>query len=569
MLTPFALFFGLTVATAIIAYWSDNLGKKLGKKRVSLFGLRPRTTATVLTVASSWAIMLFTLATLLIVVEPLRSALFQFDRQRVLFRAEQRKNGKLQNSTRDLQAQTRNLQASTQLAQNQARFANSQTKNAQTKTKIANSQTKTAQNQTKTAQNQARIARNNARLAQNQVKTARNQIKSAQFQTRNARNQAKLAQNQANFAQNQVKNAVFNLKNADFRLKTAKDRLKNTEKRVREVDFNLKQADFRLKTANARLKTADFRLKTATFRLKTANSRLKTTQDNLKTTDKQLFIASREAFKAGSEALEAERQVAQAKQSIAEATLVVETLLSQRDQLVAQNNTLAIEDLRVSIGQTFAARTLAVGKSQAQIEEDLRALLVESQRALRGNPDKNIPALVPEAVVRLERLQLSDGSEQTVLEENQIVQQLARLLAQSREPASVRAVADRNYTARETEIGARFVVVPLRQVFRRGDVLGEISVDGSTSNARIFSALSTRLIEIGRQTATQKGVNPPQSPDEPTFYANGTNEALFEALSLVKAQNKTVRVRLVAAQDLTTVEPLRVRFEVAAPGVRA
>lgn len=74
MFTPLILFFGLTVATAVIAHWSDNLGKKLGKKRVSLFGLRPRTTATILTIASSWAIMLFTLAVLLIAVPPLKNA---------------------------------------------------------------------------------------------------------------------------------------------------------------------------------------------------------------------------------------------------------------------------------------------------------------------------------------------------------------------------------------------------------------------------------------------------------------------------------------------------------------
>ncbi len=60
MWTPLFLLVGLMIATAVIAYWSDNLGKKLGKKRVSLLGLRPKQTATLITIASSLVIMLVT-----------------------------------------------------------------------------------------------------------------------------------------------------------------------------------------------------------------------------------------------------------------------------------------------------------------------------------------------------------------------------------------------------------------------------------------------------------------------------------------------------------------------------
>jgi uncharacterized protein (DUF3084 family) len=52
----------LTILVCVIAYVSDNMGKKLGKKRISLFGLRPRQTATALTMATSVGIMLVTLA---------------------------------------------------------------------------------------------------------------------------------------------------------------------------------------------------------------------------------------------------------------------------------------------------------------------------------------------------------------------------------------------------------------------------------------------------------------------------------------------------------------------------
>src|SRR4051794_7948237 len=96
--TPLALFIALLIATAVIAYWSDNLGKKLGKKRVSLFGLRPRTTATLLTITSSWVIMGLTLGALLIVWQPLRRSLFDYDNL-------QRKSRRLQASFNDVTGQ--------------------------------------------------------------------------------------------------------------------------------------------------------------------------------------------------------------------------------------------------------------------------------------------------------------------------------------------------------------------------------------------------------------------------------------------------------------------------------
>src|SRR5919112_73412 len=80
MSTPFILIFGLTVATCVIAYWSDNLGKNLGKKRISLLGLRPRQTASLISMVSSVGIMLLTLIALMVSFRNFRHALLRYDR---------------------------------------------------------------------------------------------------------------------------------------------------------------------------------------------------------------------------------------------------------------------------------------------------------------------------------------------------------------------------------------------------------------------------------------------------------------------------------------------------------
>lgn len=79
MFTSIKLILVLILVTCFIAYWSDNLGKKLGKKRISFLGLRPRQTATAITMASSCAIMLVTLLVVSLLDRNTRQALWRFD----------------------------------------------------------------------------------------------------------------------------------------------------------------------------------------------------------------------------------------------------------------------------------------------------------------------------------------------------------------------------------------------------------------------------------------------------------------------------------------------------------
>lgn len=57
--------FVLIIAGGVIAWLGDWLGTRIGKKRLSVFGLRPRHTATLLTIASGVGIALVSLATLI------------------------------------------------------------------------------------------------------------------------------------------------------------------------------------------------------------------------------------------------------------------------------------------------------------------------------------------------------------------------------------------------------------------------------------------------------------------------------------------------------------------------
>ncbi len=69
----------ILILGGVIAIISDRLGKKVGKARLSLFNLRPRKTAVVVTMMTGTILSALTLTTLFATSKPLRRGVFQID----------------------------------------------------------------------------------------------------------------------------------------------------------------------------------------------------------------------------------------------------------------------------------------------------------------------------------------------------------------------------------------------------------------------------------------------------------------------------------------------------------
>ena len=70
-----AIFLVLIVMGGIIAFLGDRIGSKVGKKRMTLFGLRPKYTSVIVTIISGVLISLSTVAVMAVVNENVRVAL--------------------------------------------------------------------------------------------------------------------------------------------------------------------------------------------------------------------------------------------------------------------------------------------------------------------------------------------------------------------------------------------------------------------------------------------------------------------------------------------------------------
>lgn len=76
MLFGIGLIFILIVVSGAIAYLGDLIGRRVGKKRISIFGLRPKYTSIVITIASGIMIVSVTIAVILLVFKQARTAFF-------------------------------------------------------------------------------------------------------------------------------------------------------------------------------------------------------------------------------------------------------------------------------------------------------------------------------------------------------------------------------------------------------------------------------------------------------------------------------------------------------------
>ncbi|MFW5782870.1 MAG: DUF3084 domain-containing protein [Candidatus Muiribacteriaceae bacterium] len=88
--------FGIMLFSGLIAYIGDMVGFRMGKKKISLLGLRPRQTATLITIAFGVIITLITILFLSIISEDVKTALFQMEDIRAQIAKAQERIGSLQ-----------------------------------------------------------------------------------------------------------------------------------------------------------------------------------------------------------------------------------------------------------------------------------------------------------------------------------------------------------------------------------------------------------------------------------------------------------------------------------------
>ncbi|MGM0502332.1 MAG: DUF3084 domain-containing protein [Bacillota bacterium] len=99
----------LIVFGGLISYLGDRVGMKVGKNRLSIFGLRPKHTSVIITIATGILIAVISLTLILVASEKARVAVFRLNDLLVEIEASQQELAALKQNKLELEGQLDNL----------------------------------------------------------------------------------------------------------------------------------------------------------------------------------------------------------------------------------------------------------------------------------------------------------------------------------------------------------------------------------------------------------------------------------------------------------------------------
>lgn len=217
MTTGYILIASILILGGVIATVGDRLGTRVGKARLSLFNLRPRKTAVVITILTGSIISASTLAILFAADERLRTGVFELE--------------EIQNDLRD---QRQNLETTrTQLA-----AATAQKEQAESELAKARAEQRAEQReaQRREAEAQQRLEAINKSLQAARAQQAQTQTQLNQTQARQAQTQTQLNQTQTRLGQ-----VSSQFQQAQARLRTVSQRARELRTEIQQVQSELQQ----------------------------------------------------------------------------------------------------------------------------------------------------------------------------------------------------------------------------------------------------------------------------------------------------------------------------------------
>lgn len=500
----------IVIIGAVIAVIADRVGKKLGKKRLTIGGLRPRTTAAIGTALVGILISAFTIAFVLAISAPIRQSLLQGNKIRVELNTDREELKTLEREMRDRSGQNAALTNVLGILKTNMNVTDAELKKRQTELKVA--QQTLSELKARIESLQARIGGLMTTVSAKQAALNQSEQRLQTAGQKLTRIQAKLNYNQIKLAQVENYNHDIDLKNAE--LYTKNDDLQKTQAALQKDLAQIKQDVDTLQKAK-----------------QVAQDDLRHSQADLDDVRRQLDTERREL--AGTKA-----ELSAAKQDFSAAYFVARE---------ARTKTLIYQ-----IGEEVVRATVPAGRSvnaaQAALTNLIRRAAAEAQR--RGaKPRANYGAAgifdhddrVTGAVIPAEMI------------ERQIVRQIAG--APSRAVLIASATVN---TFMGEPVSLEVTVLPDPLVYTDGQTVAETVIDGNRGDLTIYDELRKFLQETVKTRAQKDGMIPIAKGDAPLGSVSQAD--LLAVIQELHNAARRIRLQAHVTGDTYASDPLKLEF---------
>ena len=504
MTSTYILIVAILVLGGVLGTLGDRIGTKVGKARLSLFNLRPRKTATVVTILTGSLISTSTLGILLATSGSLRQGLFELETIQK----------KLRIAKADIQRlNAQKSQVETELAKTRAEQAS-----VQQRLDITNQNFQQARNQLKKISQQTTRLRAEIKslLAERQellqqrdqlneriillkaLVTQRDQELAKKDQTINQRNQELAQKDQTINQRNQELDRTINERNREVAKK---------DQTINERNQELVKQDKVIAERESRLKELEQQLKEAISQRET---RLQELEQELTQREIQLD--------------EGEKQLAYLQQQ-------VESLEQyyQDYQALRQGNVALVRGRVLSFGVVRIVKPSAATQAVEQLLREANRTAIE---ITRNNQNSYEPLVqIPEAQVEQLVNQIKDGKDYVV-----------------------RILSAGNYVEGEKQVQV-FADAALNQVvYQAGDTLATISADSSTMTNEEMRQRLDQLLSAAQFRARRAGIL------GMVQVGDGRISTIIRFIEQLDQYGQPVDVRVIVQETTYTAGPLKMQL---------
>lgn len=495
-------FIGLVVLLGgLVAYLADGLGRKLGKKRLSLFGMRPRHTATALTVGAGVLIPLLTVLTLSVASSEFRQWVTEG-------RAAIRESKILSERVSGLRTE---IEKKTQ----QANGLDEKLKGAQKRLQELESQVKESLDAAKLAEQRTRVA----------------QAKSDRLDREVARQRASLDKVSAS-------------------LVVAQSALEETRKASAELarSFKLQQDD--LKAAydqNKKLTDENLGLDASNNKLRTEIAEF---QNKLTDLNSRIERAQQDLAAAQAETQRVQGELAVKNEQLTDLQGILESTRQGLEINLGNSRTRPmIFGMNEEIARLPLPNSLLEGEALAAVRRvQLQASSAADTRGARPVPGGTLSAGIFS--------RKADDGRVITIEEQEAA--LSQAMAGQRDELVLIAYSALNAFQGE------FVALTLRpyrnpMLYRTGETVVEGRIDGSQSDNTIYNQITAFLEQQVTNAALAKGMIPRQSAEG--GFGRVSTERVLSLVKQISEFGRPIRIVAYAAEDTRAADPLRLDFK--------
>jgi len=497
----------------LIAYLGDLIGRRFGRRRASLFGLRPRHTAALITSVTGVMISLLTTLVLFIAVKPVRQVILQGE-------------AAIRSSARLRQENTALLES-----------------NRHERELVARSRQERQE-----AVRQRDIAVNEQRKAEQNLTVARRQLQQATEAVQRAHRELQVAQRAARLAHAQV----LQERRAAQELARNNETLRTTNEELRRLSDELKQRNESLRTENASLAATNQTYSQENEAVSRQNEALVRERDSLTSVVTDLRAQQ----------VKLEDQVRSLQTQYNELAQSYTTAYGAHRSLWEMFEGLRTQRIAVHGGEELARCVIPPDTPPEGVRQAIGSLLSDAHReALKKGAAPGEKARAVEIVDRRFATPTPTGVTTLRVTEQERVDAVVSRLARSSEPACLLAVAVANSIVGEpSAIDLQPLANPL--VYRKGQVVATRKLDAARAPGEVFEDLVLMLRGLG-QSALSRGMIPRMDPltGEPEVGSLSAKE-LVDLTFRVRSVHKRVEVTALAADDMNASDTLALDFRV-------